>query len=717
MHEKSEEIIRTVEGLDKAPIDKQLYTVLKRLAAVKRRDVDLSQLKYLSDDLDEGDPAEMLHNLLDRMDLAKPKRYKKLTKDRCPLLFHNGSSWGIIMGYEQGRGWIAQQIEADGSFSEFILDEPNTISSFWQVGFTPNVIGTDSPSLRLILGMAFKNGRPFFEIAIAGFVMMIMAVSVSLFSMQVYDRVIPAGATETLTVLIAGVSIILGFELLLRFARSGVVERLTDAIDQSLAQSVMARFLSIRLEAMPTSVGKVSQTLRGYESARAFLVALFSTLMVDIPVSLFLMFVVWLIGGKVVFVPMTFFLVGLLMAFRNKKRSEQLAANIQDAHSRKTGIMVEVVEAAETIKANGTSWRQMSKWLEVSDEARLTDVKFKRISEDSQFILTFFHQLSYALTVTVGALLVISGEMTFGGLIGCSILTGRILTPISQIPNLVTQWANTKMSLRSLDAYWSLQQELPDQNGVFVNRLNSSIEFRDVRSNCHGPESLVLDIKTLRIQAGEKIAILGAVGSGKSSFLRLLSGLNVPTEGAVFIGDFDTRVLPRSTISKHIGVVHQDGRLVSGTLRDNFVLGIPDPGDQKIIDVAKILGAYDLIIKPAKKGLDLPLSESGAGLSGGQKQLVQLVRAFLKEPDILIMDEPTASLDARAEETVFAAIEEFINSEAKEKTLIFTTHKPNLLKLAERVIVIDAGRIVLDGPRDAVINRLQQANSGKKHAK
>jgi ATP-binding cassette subfamily C protein LapB len=228
---------------------------------------------------------------------------------------------------------------------------------------------------------------------------------------------------------------------------------------------------------------------------------------------------------------------------------------------------------------------------------------------------------------------------------------------------------------------------------------------------------LVLDIKTLRIQAGEKIAILGAVGSGKSSFLRLLSGLNVPTEGAVFIGDFDTRVLPRSTISKHIGVVHQDGRLVSGTLRDNFVLGIPDPGDQKIIDVAKILGAYDLIIKPAKKGLDLPLSESGAGLSGGQKQLVQLVRAFLKEPDILIMDEPTASLDARAEETVFAAIEEFINSEAKEKTLIFTTHKPNLLKLAERVIVIDAGRIVLDGPRDAVINRLQQANSGKKHAK
>lgn len=696
--------------------DKELFLVLKRLAGLKREELDLTQLKYLTDEMEDDDHEQLLKNLLLKMDFPAPKKFVKISKERLPLLFFKEGHWCILVGQDPQQGYIYQFVESNGSFSEAVLKDESFLESLWQVSLSRKTFGTDSPSFALVASLAFEHKRPFLEIAIAGFAMMVLAISVSLFSMQVYDRVIPSGATETLTVLIVGVVIFLSFELMLRFARSGVVERLTDSIDQSLAQSVMARFLSIRLESLPSSVGQATQTLRGYESTRAFLVSLFSTLMVDIPVSLFLLFVVWLIGGSIVLVPISFFVVGLLMSFRNKSRSEKLAATVQDAHSRKTSLIVEVAEAAETIKANAASWRFMSRWLGMTDEARLIDTKYKHVSDDSQFILTFFHQLSYALTVTVGAILVINGEMTFGGLIGCSILTGRILTPVSQIPNLVTQWANTKMSLRALDSYWTRQQEIPEENGVFVGQLSPHISLRDVRSYCHGPDSLSLDVTRFDVKAGEKIGILGAVGSGKTSFLRLLAGLNAPTEGAVFFGDFDTRVLSRTTLARHIGYVHQEGRLVSGTLRDNIVLGMPDPGDEAILAAAKSMGVYDLIIKPSRKGLDLPVSESGAGLSGGQKQLVQLLRAFLKKPNMLVMDEPTASLDAGAESTVIENINKFIQAEGADTTLIFTTHKPNLLQLAERVIVIDAGRIVLDGPREAVIQRLQNVKSGNKNA-
>jgi ATP-binding cassette, subfamily C, bacterial LapB len=312
-------------------------------------------------------------------------------------------------------------------------------------------------------------------------------------------------------------------------------------------------------------------------------------------------------------------------------------------------------------------------------------------------------QVSYVVLVAFGAILASRGDITMGGLIACSILSARVFNPATQLGSQLTQWAHVKAALQGLDAIWKLEDDHHGQlQPVHVDHLNGSYRFEQVVMNHQGKPAL--QVPALTIQAGEKIAILGPIGAGKTTLLRLLSGMYKPSEGRVLLDDVDIAHLSKPKLAEHIGYLPQDGRLLSGTLRENLTLGLPDPGDAVLISAAKSTGLYDAVIANHPQGLQLVINEGGTGLSGGQRQLVNLTRVFLRQPRIWLLDEPTASLDRNLERHILQTLAGALKP---QDTLVLVTHKPELLQLVSRVIVVDKHRVVMDASRDEVLAKLQ----------
>ena len=346
----------------------------------------------------------------------------------------------------------------------------------------------------------------------------------------------------------------------------------------------------------------------------------------------------------------------------------------------------------------------LSRWLNTTDEARVHDLDMRKVSEHSQFVIGSLHQVSYILIIATGALKVSGGELSMGGLIACSILSGRILTPSSKIPNMLVQWGHVKAALQGLDRMWSLEDDhYGVDQPVVVEKVMGQFHFQDVLVNYD--ERTAVNIKDLKIKPGEKIGIIGPVGAGKSTLLKLLSGLFKPTSGRVMLDGIDLSHISKPIIAEQIGYVQQEGRLFSGTLRENLILGLVDPGDDAILYAAEISGLQQALIAKHPMGLQCPIAEGGTGLSGGQKQLVNLTKVFLRQPKIWLLDEPTASIDRTFELKVTAALKQNIKS---DNTLVLITHKPEMLSLVDRVIVVVDNKIMLDGPKEPVLQKLQE---------
>ncbi|MEY3469407.1 MAG: hypothetical protein RL203_1501, partial [Pseudomonadota bacterium] len=557
---------------------------------------------------------------------------------------------------------------------------------------------------RLILDELLSHRVILRETVLASLMATFLALGISFFSMQVYDRVIPSSAMQTLLVLTSGVLIAIFFEWLIKHVRSQLYETLIDQVDQRLARNVYLRFLSVRLDQMPSSVGALASQMRGYETIRSFMTSTTTNLMVDAPFALFFACVIGLIAGVVAWIPTFFFVLSIAIGLYYRKRLENTAKEGMAAGNLKTGILVETIEGAETIKAGQGGWRMLTRWMRTSNTARECELEMRRISEQSQHLAATFQQVSYVLLVAIGAYLVTRSDISQGALIACSILSSRVLSAVAIIPNQIVQWSHAKASLQSLDKIWSLEDDHHGQaHPITIENIRGEFRLEKVTSYYQGNRAL--SVPQLIIRPGEKIGILGPVGSGKTTLLRALSGMYKPQEGRVLLDGIDIAHIDKPLLAEHIGYVQQDGRLFSGTLRDNLILGQVDPGDQAILEAARRTGLMQAVITPHPQGLQRPIYEGGSGLSGGQRQLVNLTRTLLRQPSIWLLDEPTASMDRNTETQTMQTLKEAISP---TDTLVLVTHKSEMLDLVDRLIVVYNHQIALDGPKQEVLHQLHQ---------
>ena len=685
-----------------------LLVVLARLASLQREAVDrlaLEEATRLTQA--QSTPKARIAGLVSHLQLKKPKWHATPDQSDLPAIVAvPGGDWALLKAKNAAGEWIGeyfdpiQQAWQEKRYPHF-KDHHIITLDFSSTRISSNA----SPVLALVTTEIKAHKLKVFEGFMGGALLTFLGVMVSFYTMQVYDRVIPTGASETLLVLTMGIVMIIIMEYAAKRLRSRVYESIVDAVDQRLARTVYLRFLNIRLDQLPSSVGSLASQLRGYETVRGFLITLVSQLAVDGPFALVFILVIYLIAGPLALVPLGFFIVAILMGAWHAKKIQLLAERSQEAANRKTGLLVESVEAAEILKSGQGGWRMLGRWLHSADEARDIDLETRRLNEAGQYRTYALQQFSYVTLIALGALMASRGELTLGALIACSILSARVFNPATQLSQQLTQWAHVKAALKGLDAIWALEDDHHGQTKpVHIEQLNGAYRFEKVRMNHQ--EQRALKVDKLIIKAGEKVAILGPVGAGKTTLLRLLSGMYKPSEGQVFLDDIDLAHISKPKLAEHIGYLPQDGRLVGGSLRENLTLGLVDPGDDSLLAAAKATGLYDAVIKHHPQGLQLTINEGGTGLSGGQRQLVNLTRVFLRKPSVWLLDEPTASLDRTAEQHVLRALGEHLQP---HDTLMLVTHKPELLNLVDRILVIANQQLVYDGPRDEVLAKLQGA--------
>ena len=553
--------------------------------------------------------------------------------------------------------------------------------------------------------------RPAFLAAAAGSLLAnLIALASSLYSMQIYDRVIPTQGLSTLTVLTVGALGACVFELIIKMARARILEASVRNMDATLASNMFERLLAIRIDQLPPGVGSISAQLRSYESIRGFASAMTMYVAVDAPFGLLFLFVMWMLAGvDLVLVPAAFFLIALGVGVMYRRRIAAHARNASAAGNRKAGLLVETVENAEGVKAMGTQPQQLSRWNELSVQCMDDELAIKHYSESSSYFAGFVQQTSYIVMIGVGAYIAAtSTALTTGGLIACSILSGRVLAPIGMLPGLIVQWAHARIALTNLERIFALEQ---DNHGVDQPlrpaRVRGALRLEDV-SFAYPGRPAVLNLAKLEIRAGEKLAILGPVGAGKSTLLKLIAGLYKPAQGRVLVDDLELQQIAREVLSQRFGYLAQDVRLAAGTLRDNLIAGIaPERGgidDDAVLAACRATGLATLVASHPK-GLDLPIGEGGSGVSGGQRRLVGLTRLVLARPSVWLLDEPTSAMDEANERAALALLQRAIQA---DQTLVLVTHKPQLLQLVERIVVVTETGIALDGPRDLVLQALSQ---------
>lgn len=609
-----------------------------------------------------------------------------------------------------GRGWgVIRSLTGQGAWHVDVEAGTLSIPSHAElpcvrVGFKQSLLrASEKPVFRLFISEYLAQRKYLAEAAFGSILINLIAVVTSLYSMQVYDRVIPTQGYSTLLVLTLGVGIAMVFDIVIKVARSHLMEHAVVNMDRRLSREIFGRLLNVRMDQLPTSVGSLSGQMRGYETIRGFLSSTTFYLFVDAPFGLFFIVLIAVIGTPIVaLVPLFFLVISIAFGLVMRGKIDAHAAQGTAAGNKKTGLLVEAIEGAETIKSGAGAWNVLSRWIDTTEEALHHDMALKNISEKSNYVSAMLQQVSYVGLIAVGAYLAAEGHMTMGSLIACSILSGRAMAPVTQIPGLIVQAAHARAALDLLEKVFALETDNHDiERPLMPEKVGGAYEMERVRFAYAGaPKGLT--VQRLQIRAGERIGVIGPIGSGKSTLLRLLSGMYRPNEGRILLDNLDVDQISRQFLGEKIGYLQQDHRLFSGTLRENLLIGIPDPGDEAIKQAAAKSGLL-AAISSHPKGLELPIAEGGKGLSGGQRQLVAFTRLLISLPHVWLLDEPTASMDNATEQNCMMALQ---NEVKPGDTLVLVTHKGNLLGLVDRLIVIANHQIVMDGPRDEVLRKL-----------
>jgi ATP-binding cassette subfamily C protein LapB len=558
-------------------------------------------------------------------------------------------------------------------------------------------------------GSLAENSRIYRDIMVAAFVVNVFALAMPLFTMNVYDRVLPNQATETLWVLSLGVSLIFIGDLILRTMRGYFLDWASTRIDIKLTARIMEQVLGIRLEQRPNSVGSFASNLRSFETVRDFITSATITTLIDIPFALIFIGVIAWIAWPMIIPVLLGAVVILIYSFSVQTKMHDLSETMYRASAIRNATLIESLVGLETVKALGIEGQMQRKWEHSAHFLTEVSSKLRLLSSSINNGATTMQQLIAVSLVILGVYLVINGELTMGGLIACTMLASRALVPIAQTAGLLTQYHNAATSLNSLDEIMQRPVERP-ADSTFLSRpiFNGDIEFREVSFSYPGAETNALTKVSFKIKAGEHVAILGRMGSGKSTIHKLILGLYQPTEGAVLIDGIDARQIDPAELRRSVGYVQQDTQLFYGSMRDNLTISAPHVDDAAVIAAARI-GGIDEFVNSHPKGFDMLIGERGETLSGGQRQGVGVARAFINKPTILLLDEPTSAMDHSGEDAIRTRLVE----NTQNKTLLLISHRSSLYALVNRIIVIDSGRIVADGPKEQVTDALRNGKIGK----
>ena len=606
----------------------------------------------------------------------------------------------LVHQHTPAGGWLLE--DASGNRHVTVLPEGTLYTEIQAShGAVQNIQRTAADLFR---GALRENRRYFIHAAIASVVINLFGLLTSLYSMQVYDRVIPTQGLSTLYALTAGIAMGILLELVAKFARATITEHSIRSMDLDLSHSIFERLLRVRMDQFPASVGTLSAQLRSYEMIRSFASSVTLYLLVDTPFAILFLAVIYLLGGPLVAaVPVVFFIIALTVGFLFRRGMERHALSGQAASNRKLGLLVEAVEGAESIKASGAGWQFLARWNGLTRTNIDEDMGLRHLGDSATYYAGFLQQISYVLLVATGAYVAsTSTSLTSGGIIACSIISGRVLTPAGMLPGLMVQWANAKSAMRSLSHIFTLEQDNHAvERPLVIDRLRGEVAVQNLEFGYRG-HATVLQLENLHIQPGEKVGLLGPVGSGKSTLLKLLSGMYMPSKGRVSLDGIDLQHVSRPHLSDRLGYLPQDVRLFAGTLRDNLTFGVLGKTEQNLLAACELTGLRP-VIAAHPKGFDMPIAEGGTGVSGGQKQLIALTRMVLAAPDVWLLDEPTASMDEGLEARTIAALRASVQV---EQTLILVTHKPALLQLVDRLVILSPTGVVLDGPKAHVLQQL-----------
>lgn len=550
----------------------------------------------------------------------------------------------------------------------------------------------------------FKSWPIYIEVLVASLLINMVALASPLFIMNVYDRVVPNHALETLWVLAIGVLTVYLFDLIMKSLRGYFIDAAGKRSDIILSATIFEKVLGIKMESRPPSVGAFANNLHEFESFRDFLTSATLTTLIDLPFLFIFISVIYMIGGNIAFIPLSVLPLAILIGVAVQTPLKNTINELFQYSAQKGATLVESLINLDSIKTCGAEGQMQRQWEQNIGQISRLGLKSRFLSSIAVNMTSFLQQISTVFVVILGVYKISEGDLTTGGLIACTILTGRSLAPVAQVASLLTRYHQAKASLSSLNKMMSLPVERePGKNFLHRPSFKGAIEFKNISFSYPGQPVNALEKISFKIAAGERVGFIGRIGSGKSTIEKLMLGLYEAQEGSILIDGTDIRQIDPSDLRRQVGYVPQDISLMFGSVKDNITMGSRFASDDAILRAAEIVGVTNFVNKhPA--GFDMPVGEGGSSLSGGQRQSVAVARALLLSPPIYILDEPSNSMDNSTEEIFKQRFARHLTTE----TLILVTHKASLLTLVDRLIVMDGAKIVADGAKDIVLEALKQ---------